>query len=89
MRRLPDEETAYLDQEGAGLDAGLSVLENFRAMHQPMDATASRYAFARFLFSDEAALRQVGTLSGGERLRTSLAVVLGGEHPQGFSSRSA
>jgi ATPase subunit of ABC transporter with duplicated ATPase domains len=44
-----------------------------------MDATSVRYALARFLFSDEAALQTVGTLSGGQRLRASLACVLGGE----------
>jgi ATPase subunit of ABC transporter with duplicated ATPase domains len=44
-----------------------------------MDAIAARYALARFLFSDEAALQRVGTLSGGQRLRASLACVLGGE----------
>jgi ATPase subunit of ABC transporter with duplicated ATPase domains len=38
-----------------------------------------RSALARFLFSDEAALQTVGTLSGGQRLRASLACVLGGD----------
>jgi ATPase subunit of ABC transporter with duplicated ATPase domains len=81
VRRLPDDETGFLDQHGAGLDPTLSVLENFRAMHPRMEATAARYALARFLFSDEAALQPVKTLSGGERLRASLACVLGGERP--------
>ncbi len=40
-----------------------------------------RYALARFLFSDEAALQGVATLSGGQRLRASLACVLGGPRP--------
>ncbi|MGZ8457501.1 MAG: ABC-F family ATP-binding cassette domain-containing protein [Gemmatirosa sp.] len=80
VRRLPDE-TASLDQHGAGLDPTRSVLENFRARHPHMEATAARHALARFLFSDEAALRAAGTLSGGERLRASLACVLGGERP--------
>jgi ATPase subunit of ABC transporter with duplicated ATPase domains len=57
------------------------VLENFRAFHPDMDAAAARYALARFLFSDEAAHAAVGTLSGGQRLRASLACVLGGERP--------
>jgi ATPase subunit of ABC transporter with duplicated ATPase domains len=81
VRRLPDEETAYLDQHGAGLHPDLSVLENFRERHPQMDESAVRYALARFLFSQEAALQAVGTLSGGERLRASLACVLGGERP--------
>ena len=79
VRRLPDEETAFLDQLGAGLDPDLSVLENFRVFHPAMEETAVRYALARFLFSHETALQSVGTLSGGQRLRASLACVLGGE----------
>ncbi|MBR9988879.1 MAG: ABC-F family ATP-binding cassette domain-containing protein [Gemmatimonadetes bacterium] len=78
MRRLPDEEVAWLDQDGAGLDPSLSVLDNFRMFHPAMHATEVRYALARFLFSDVAALQTVGTLSGGERLRASLCCVLGG-----------
>src|SRR5690606_10075759 len=81
VRRLPDGEAAWLDQNGVGLDPDLSVLENFRARHPLMDPTATRYALARFLFSDEAALQTVGTLSGGQRLRASLACLLGGDHP--------
>jgi ATPase subunit of ABC transporter with duplicated ATPase domains len=72
---------AYLDQHGGTLDDTCTVLENFRAAHPRMDATAARYAMARFLFSDDAALQPVATLSGGERLRASLACVLGGERP--------
>jgi ATPase subunit of ABC transporter with duplicated ATPase domains len=81
VRRLPDGETAYLDQHGVPLDPARSVLDNFRARHPHMEATAARYALARFLFSHEAALQPVGTLSGGQRLRASLACVLGGARP--------
>jgi ATPase subunit of ABC transporter with duplicated ATPase domains len=79
VRRLPQAEIAYLDQTGTALDPALSVLENFRVFHPTMEPTAARYALARFLFSHEAALQPVGTLSGGQRLRASLACVLGGE----------
>ena len=81
VRRLADDETAYLDQHGAGLDPARSVLDNFRARHPRLESTPARHALARFLFSDEAALQPVGTLSGGERLRASLACVLGGARP--------
>jgi ATPase subunit of ABC transporter with duplicated ATPase domains len=81
VRRVPDEETAFLDQRGVALDPTRSVLENFVAYHPTMEPMAARYALARFLFSDEAALQTVGTLSGGQRLRASLACVLGGERP--------
>lgn len=81
VRRLPDAEVAFLDQHGADLDPSRSVLENFRAGHPEVEETAARYALARFLFSDEAALQPVGTLSGGQRLRASLVCVLGGVRP--------
>lgn len=38
-------------------------------------------ALARFLFRNTSALRTVGSLSGGERLRAGLACVLGGTNP--------
>jgi ATPase subunit of ABC transporter with duplicated ATPase domains len=79
VRRVPGEEIAHLDQHGAALDPSRSVLENFRACHPVLEPTAARYALARFLFSHEAALQNVRTLSGGQRLRASLACVLGGE----------
>jgi len=84
VRRIPDRETAFLDQTGARLDPALSVLDNYRAFHPMIEPTATRYALARFLFSHEAALQIVGTLSGGERLRASLACVLGGPVPPSF-----
>jgi len=81
VHRLPDGEIAFLDQHGVALDPALSVLDNFRAFHPRMGPTATRYALARFLFAHEAALQPAGTLSGGQRLRASLACVLGGERP--------
>lgn len=79
VRRPPAREIALLDQHGAVLDPEETVLENFRLAHPLMDITAARHALARFLFSHEAALQTVGTLSGGQRLRASLACALGGE----------
>jgi ATPase subunit of ABC transporter with duplicated ATPase domains len=81
VRRLPDGEIAWLDQDGVDLVPELSVLENFRAFHPDLDETGIRYALARFLFSHEAALQAAGTLSGGQRMRASLACILGGERP--------
>ena len=81
VRRLPRKETATLDQHGAGLHPERSVLQNFRAFHPGMEPASARHALARFLFSDQAALQRVDTLSGGQRLRASLACVLGGERP--------
>lgn len=79
VRRLPAEEIGFMDQKGALLKGKLTVLENFRERHPDMDLTAARYALARFLFKDDEALRPVDELSGGQRLRASLAMVLGGQ----------
>lgn len=79
VRRVAAEEIASLDQHGVVMNPSLSVLENFQTYHPHMEQTPTRHALARFLFSDEAALQSVGTLSGGQRLRLSLACVLGGE----------
>lgn len=81
ITRAPDGETAFLDQQGAKLDPAASVLQNFHTFHPGLDLSASRYALARLLFSADAALQTVGTLSGGERLRASLACTMGGERP--------
>jgi ATPase subunit of ABC transporter with duplicated ATPase domains len=78
VRRLPDEEVAFLDQAGIHLGPNGTVLDGFRSRHPDMDDTSIRFALARFLFADEAALQAVATLSGGQRLRASLAGVLGG-----------
>ncbi len=79
VRRVAAEDIAALDQHGVPMDPERSVLESFQAYHPQMEQTAARYALARFLFSDETGLQRVGTLSGGQRLRLSLACVLGGE----------
>ena len=81
VRHIPLDEMAFLDQQGAALDPRRTVLENFRAFHPEFDDTWGRAVLARFLFSDEAALQTVGTLSGGQALRASLACTLGGVRP--------
>jgi len=78
VRRVPASEIASLDQHGVPMDPAQSVLETFQRHHPQLERTASRYALARFLFADDAVRQTVGTLSGGQRLRLSLACVLGG-----------
>jgi ATPase subunit of ABC transporter with duplicated ATPase domains len=68
---------ALLDQRVSLLDDSLSIRENFRRHHPNADEEACRAALARFKFRANAALAQVATLSGGERLRAGLACVLG------------
>jgi ATPase subunit of ABC transporter with duplicated ATPase domains len=72
---------ALLDQQTAMLEAGQTILANFRRLNPEDDDNACRAALARFLFRADAALRPVADLSGGERLRAALACVLAGRTP--------
>jgi len=74
-------EVAYLDQRAALLRPGTRVLDCFREVNPALDLTASRYALARYLFSGEAALATVESLSGGERIRAALACTVGASRP--------
>ncbi|MEV7414823.1 ABC-F family ATP-binding cassette domain-containing protein [Streptomyces sp. NPDC089919] len=67
---------AYLSQRLDLLDEGRTVAENFAAF-APRRPEAERLTLlARFLFRGAMAHRPVGQLSGGERLRATLACVL-------------
>jgi ATPase subunit of ABC transporter with duplicated ATPase domains len=72
---------ALLDQRTAILKDGDTILANFRRLNPADDDNACRAALARFLFRADTALRLVGELSGGERLRAALACVLAGRTP--------
>jgi len=58
------------------LDPSLSVVDNLRAAAPSKSETELRSALARLLFRARRADQLVGTLSGGERLRATLACVL-------------
>ncbi|BCW87491.1 Energy-dependent translational throttle protein EttA [Alphaproteobacteria bacterium SO-S41] len=72
---------AMLDQDVALLDPTATIRDNFRRLNPADSENACRAALARFLFRADAALKEVGTLSGGERLRAGLACALGGSSP--------
>ena len=72
---------ALLDQTVSLLDPALSIRDNFRALNPAADENTCRSALARFMFRADAALQQVGTLSGGETLRAGLACTIGGNAP--------
>lgn len=72
---------AYLDQSAASLDAGQSLIENFRRLNPEASDNAAHAALARFHFRNEAARLRASALSGGERLRAALACAIGGERP--------
>lgn len=67
---------AYLSQRLDLLDDDRTVAENLAASAPSLSTTRRRHLLAQFLFRDEAVDRRVGALSGGERLRATLACVM-------------
>jgi ATPase subunit of ABC transporter with duplicated ATPase domains len=68
--------TALLPQRLDVLDPGLSVVDNVVRHAPEVEPTVVRSRLARFLFRGAAAEQAVGTLSGGERFRATLAALL-------------
>ncbi|MER7536767.1 ABC-F family ATP-binding cassette domain-containing protein [Streptomyces sp. NPDC097704] len=66
----------FLPQRLDVLDDGLSVVENVARFAPEATANAIRARLARFLFRGARADQPVGTLSGGERFRATLAALL-------------
>lgn len=70
-----------LDQHAAILCSQATVLDNFHRLNPGLPGNAAYAACARFAFRNRDALRIVGTLSGGERLRAALACTMAGDCP--------
>jgi ATPase subunit of ABC transporter with duplicated ATPase domains len=73
--------SALLDQHAAIFEPGETLLDAFRRLNPASTPNEAHAALAKFLFRNEAAHRDPATLSGGEKLRAALAVVLGGNAP--------
>ncbi|PRW65372.1 ABC-F family ATP-binding cassette domain-containing protein [Actinopolyspora mortivallis] len=70
---------AYLSQRLELLDPERTVVQNLRAFAPRMPETRRMHHLARFLFRGPDVHLPVGVLSGGERLRATLACVLSAE----------
>jgi len=66
----------YYAQEHETLDPALTVLENMRAAAPDADLTVLRGVLGSFLFSGDSVYQPVPTLSGGEKTRLALAVLV-------------
>ncbi|HEY5756920.1 MAG TPA: ATP-binding cassette domain-containing protein [Steroidobacter sp.] len=64
--------TLYIDQRCSVLDDSLSVLDNVRSV-APGNESEIRTHLARFLFTRDTVFQKASALSGGERLRATLA----------------
>lgn len=71
----------YLPQRLDNLDEGASALANIAAVAPSMDTGSIRNQLARLLLRGDSVDRPVGTLSGGERFRVSLAKLMLAEPP--------
>jgi ATPase subunit of ABC transporter with duplicated ATPase domains len=80
IRRL-DGRIAMLDQHADTLDDSRTLLENMRAKNPELDDNTAYAALARFAFRNKKAHQVVATLSGGERLRLSMAILLASATP--------
>lgn len=67
---------AYLSQRLDLVDDDATLSDNLAAHAPGLSMTRRRHLLAQFLFGDDAVDRTVATLSGGERLRATLACVL-------------
>ena len=67
----------YYAQEHETLDPTLTVLENMRAAQPDADLGVLRNILGSFLFSGDSAHQAARSLSGGEKTRLALAVLVG------------
>lgn len=75
------EHRVYLDQKLSILNNEETILENFKRLNPTVKETDCRLRLAAFLFAHDDALKHVGSLSGGEKMRAALACILMGETP--------
>jgi ATP-binding cassette subfamily F protein 3 len=66
----------YFDQELASLDLGAAVIEEIAVAAPRASPNELRGYLARFLFTGDDILKQVATLSGGEKSRLALAKLI-------------
>lgn len=69
-------EKGYFDQQLAQFSSGKTVLEELWDEHPDLDRTEVRSVLGQFLFSADDVFKTVDVLSGGEKVRLSLAKLL-------------
>jgi ATPase subunit of ABC transporter with duplicated ATPase domains len=74
--RLETDRVGYLPQRLDGLDDSRSAVESIRLAVPELETGAIRNHLGRLLLRGDSVHRPVGTLSGGERFRVSLAMLL-------------
>jgi ATPase subunit of ABC transporter with duplicated ATPase domains len=77
--RVGTRRVGLLDQKTGILDESLTVFENLKCVAPLRPDHELRIILGRFLFEQDAALKPVAVLSGGERMRAALACLLGAD----------
>lgn len=78
---LGTQRISYLDQHTRTLNPYLSIVDNFLQLNPEANSNDAHAALARFLFRNNAALKLVRHLSGGEKLRAELACAFMAKQP--------
>lgn len=76
VRRGTNLEQGYFDQHLGTLEESRSAIEEIRSIRGDLSVDATRQYLARFRFYGDDTFRKVGSFSGGERSRLSLAKLL-------------
>lgn len=75
------ENVSYLDQQTSILKGDLCLLDQFKATYPEFTDSQVRRWLGRFLFTDNEVFKPMSVLSGGERIKAALALVLAGQKP--------
>ena len=82
LRRSSRAKCVYLDQELSFLPHDLSLVQAMREFAPCLPEHERRIRLGRLGFEQDMALRRVGTLSGGERVRAAFGMLFAAEAPQ-------
>ncbi len=72
----PNTDIGYFEQESAGLDGSLTVMDCYWDLNRTMTQHEVRSALGFVLLTGENVFKQVGQLSGGERARLKFAMLM-------------
>jgi ATPase subunit of ABC transporter with duplicated ATPase domains len=70
----------YYAQEHEGLNAGVSLLDHMKEAAPGLEAQEQRRLLGMFGLSGDKVLQDAGTLSGGEKTKLALALLVAGRH---------
>jgi ATPase subunit of ABC transporter with duplicated ATPase domains len=82
LHRASRVRSAYLDQDLSFLPRNASLVEAMREFAPHMPERERRIRLGRLGFEQEGALQNIGTLSGGERVRAAFGMLFAADAPQ-------